>query len=918
MKTCIGPLIAATCLLSGMRALAVQFDLYLNSVAQQEIYTDLLFPNQAGMAWTSSGHLLLRENLTIHEYDPAVTATVHGTLVHQPQVAHPLSLGLGAGMTKGLDGQIYVLNNANYPKPVLQRFDPVFWTVQDLSSVTQRWGGWGITTLPNGQIAYVAASTGQNNLFEVRVFTPNINPALGTDVLLYTTTNLLIDDIESSDTGEIALAHPFNNLISIISSSLPQTLINTIPVPGGPDGLAFGASPTLRKLYSNNNDGTISEISFSGTGFTGAATVVPFAKTVSSHHAYGDLASVGPDCALYVSVGKNRTPAALVWDDGYIDTTDQAGAIIRISAAPKEDGAPGECLFTSVQNPHTECITFSNENIECLSSNTFQWSFCITNTGTFTIGHFVFPTLPPGVTVTPQIIDVVPPLLPGQGLCTNITVTLNGTASTNQLCFQVAAHVPDYSTCCVVTKCIKAPSCCAIVSGDTVHCQPGSPLINWTFNLQNLSAVPVAGFYIIPAASACASVSPNIVTLPTLLAPGASTTVTLPITVTSSPCSTACFRIVLHDTNFTACCSFVHCVSLTCKVPNTPPDVECASGQLICDPKGGQNVTITMGVHDADGDPLTVIWKIDGTSVSTTSIPGGSSLTWNPVHLMTSLSPGIHVVSVCVSDGNGAPTICSTTHEVGDHTPPKIVCPADQIVEGFTYVLPNMIPEIQVSDNCSTPNHIQIMQSPPPGTVLSAGHNCLIFTATDQAGNTATCQTCINVIPAHIILTGAKQGSFGIQTASEPADFVLAVEGVTNEIESVEYVSNGQSIGMGTGANFQLEYPKVSAGSYSIVANVASKRSPDQKAQIGPVFVFVSAAATPTEHTRFGSVTVQQGKLSLSIQTMSGERCVIEATDDLEGNSWKTVHQAIGNGQLQILNMDLQGKAKFYRIHLDQ
>lgn len=85
-------------------------------------------------------------------------------------------------------------------------------------------------------------------------------------------------------------------------------------------------------------------------------------------------------------------------------------------------------------------------------------------------------------------------------------------------------------------------------------------------------------------------------------------------------------------------------------------------------------------VQDQDGDPLTVIWKLDGTPVKMATVPGGVSSSPTLVVLVINLPPGMHVISVCVSDGNGAPTICETKIEVGDQTPPMITCPPDKSV----------------------------------------------------------------------------------------------------------------------------------------------------------------------------------------------------------------------------------------------
>lgn len=140
-----------------------------------------------------------------------------------------------------------------------------------------------------------------------------------------------------------------------------------------------------------------------------------------------------------------------------------------------------------------ECLKITDERAECTAlTNSFTWSFCITNTGTLTNGHYVFIDLPPGVTVSPRIIDLNPLVLPGQGICTNVTFTIDPAFKTNELCFRLAAHTPDYATCCIVTKCVKVPECCAAIVKESLKCDPVTGQMSWTFQIQNTSGSTVS------------------------------------------------------------------------------------------------------------------------------------------------------------------------------------------------------------------------------------------------------------------------------------------------------------------------------------------------------------------------------------------------------------------------------------------
>src|SRR5439155_8994462 len=48
---------------------------------------------------------------------------------------------------------------------------------------------------------------------------------------------------------------------------------------------------------------------------------------------------------------------------------------------------------------------------------------------------------------------------------------------------------------------------------------------------------------------------------------------------------------------------------------------------------------------------------------------------------------------------------------------------------------------VSVSDNCSATNAIILAQSPLAGTLVGLGTNTITVTATDAAGNSATCTT---------------------------------------------------------------------------------------------------------------------------------------------------------------------------------
>ncbi|MCC7408539.1 MAG: PEP-CTERM sorting domain-containing protein [Phycisphaeraceae bacterium] len=314
--------VIALCLFVG-RAEAVQYS-YLDPAYVQEIYSGPLVGGP-GMAWTSGGLLLTKDGSNILEYSATQNAVHQGTAIHG-WVSHPIA-GLsstGYGMTNGHDGYVYTTTQIG-----LQRFDPSNWAApaQTIGG-TVAGTGYGITTLPDGRIAYCAGPTPS----DVYIY----DPVGGTNTWIYSAAGL-IDDIEASPTGEIALAgQTLSNLIIISNTG---SVVNMFPTPHYPDGLAFGDGPMANSLFSNNNDGTITRYIL-GPGYLGAPTITDIA---TGSGAYGDLAAVGPDCAFYVTQfdngGYHGSTAGIGthWDNG---VTNNEPSIIRISSAT------GECIFS--------------------------------------------------------------------------------------------------------------------------------------------------------------------------------------------------------------------------------------------------------------------------------------------------------------------------------------------------------------------------------------------------------------------------------------------------------------------------------------------------------------------------------------------------------------------------------------------
>src|SRR5437763_13297458 len=90
------------------------------------------------------------------------------------------------------------------------------------------------------------------------------------------------------------------------------------------------------------------------------------------------------------------------------------------------------------------------------------------------------------------------------------------------------------------------------------------------------------------------------------------------------------------------------------------------------------------------------------------------------------------------------PATCTSTCTVIDATVPRVSCPAPTSASagaGCQAAVPNVLSGVTASDNCSATNRISLVQWPAAGRLVGLGTNTITVTATDEAGNSATCTT---------------------------------------------------------------------------------------------------------------------------------------------------------------------------------
>jgi hypothetical protein len=103
------------------------------------------------------------------------------------------------------------------------------------------------------------------------------------------------------------------------------------------------------------------------------------------------------------------------------------------------------------------------------------------------------------------------------------------------------------------------------------------------------------------------------------------------------------------------------CSTTVTVLSNTPPTITCPSPvTLKCAPSAGEVATVSVNVADADGDPLVVVWTVDGAVYRTNLVAGSAGGTAASVTLTAPFTVGSHMIGVSVSDPSGCEAACMT------------------------------------------------------------------------------------------------------------------------------------------------------------------------------------------------------------------------------------------------------------------
>src|SRR5207249_4866449 len=127
-----------------------------------------------------------------------------------------------------------------------------------------------------------------------------------------------------------------------------------------------------------------------------------------------------------------------------------------------------------------------------------------------------------------------------------------------------------------------------------------------------------------------------------------------------------------------------------------------------------------------------------GSAITVTQSPAAGTL----------VGLGAHTITVTATDAAGNSATCSTIFTVTDTTAPTVNCSAipNASTDGpCQAAVPNVLSGETGSEACSAASAITVTQSPAAGTLVGLGAHTITVTATDAAGNSATCSTIFTV-----------------------------------------------------------------------------------------------------------------------------------------------------------------------------
>src|SRR5438874_2380686 len=268
------------------------------------------------------------------------------------------------------------------------------------------------------------------------------------------------------------------------------------------------------------------------------------------------------------------------------------------------------------------------------------------------------------------------------------------------------------------------------------------------------------------------------------------------ITLSQSPAAGTLVGLGVHTITVTATDAATNsatCTTTFTVTDDTAPTVICSAT-----PSASAGTNCLAAVPDVLG----------GVSASDScSGTNGITLSQSPA-AGTLVGLGVHVITVTATDAATNSATCTTTFTVTHDTAPTVICPAPTSASAGTNCLaavPDVLGGVSASDSCSGTNGITLSQSPAVGTLVGLGPHVITVTATDAAGNSATCMTSFtvtdNTAPTVICPapTSASAGTNCLAAVPDVSGGVTVSDGcsATNAITVTQNPAAGTLVGLG-------------------------------------------------------------------------------------------------------------------------
>jgi len=136
-------------------------------------------------------------------------------------------------------------------------------------------------------------------------------------------------------------------------------------------------------------------------------------------------------------------------------------------------------------------------------------------------------------------------------------------------------------------------------------------------------------------------------------------------------------------------------------VTNSPPVLVCAPDSTV---ECGSMAAVTAQVLDPDGDSLSIVWTLNGSTVQTNTLPPQNPPVMTFVSFMGELPKGTNAIGISVTDSGSNSTACTTTVRVVDTTPPIIaaVSASPNLLWPPNHKMVDVVVRARVTDTCST------------------------------------------------------------------------------------------------------------------------------------------------------------------------------------------------------------------------